>query len=344
MPHATMPRGELESRIRASPKAELHVHIEGTLEPERIFEFAQRNAVRLPYPDIEALRSAYAFSDLQSFLDLYYAGCDVLRTEQDFEELAWDYFQRAAADNVVRAEPFVDAQTHTARGIGFETFMPGLLRATRRARAELGISCGWILSFLRHLPEDDALRTLEAAMPWREHLLGVGLDSSELGNPPAKFERVFDAARRAGLRRVAHAGEEGPPSYVREALDRLGAERIDHGVRASEDEALLERLARERIALTVCPLSNVRLRVFPDLRRHNLPRLLAAGLRVSLHSDDPAYFGGYVTRNYLALFDAQPALGAPEAYTLLRNSLESSFAADEEVASWLRRLDAVWAG
>lgn len=339
---ANLSRAEVEDLLRRSPKAELHVHIEGTLEPELIFALARRNGVALPYADIQALRSAYAFDDLQSFLDLYYAGCDVLRTGQDFEDLAWAYFQRAAADNVVRAEPFFDPQTHTARGIGFEIFMPALLRAAQRARTELGMSCGWILSFLRHLPEDDALRTLQAAMPWREHLLGVGLDSAERGNPPEKFERVFAAARQAGLRRVAHAGEEGPASYVRNALDRLGAERIDHGVRASEDPALLERLARDRIPLTVCPLSNVRLRVFADLGEHNLPQLLDSGLCVTVHSDDPAYFGGYVNRNYLALFQAHPELGPRQAHELLRNSLEASFADPREVAGWVSRLDALW--
>lgn len=339
---ATLPDARLAELIRSSPKAELHVHIEGTLEPELSFALARRNGLTLPYADVPALRAAYAFDDLQSFLDLYYAGCEVLRTEQDFFDLAWAYFQRAAADHVVRVEPFFDPQSHTARGIGFEVFMPGLLRASRRARDELGISCGWILSFLRHLSQDDALRTLDAAAPWREHLVGVGLDSAELDNPPGRFQRVFATARRAGLRVVAHAGEEGPPDYVREALDLLGVERIDHGVRASEDEALLERLARERVALTVCPLSNVRLRVFPAMHQHNLPLLLERGLRVTVNSDDPAYFGGYVNDNYLAVFQAHPRLGPRQAHELLRNSLEASFADAGEIRAWVARLDALW--
>lgn len=339
-----VPAARLPGLLAASPKAELHLHIEGTLEPELIFELARRNGAALPYPDVDALRGAYAFTDLQSFLDLYYAGCDVLRTEQDFFDLAWAYFRRAARDNVVRAEPFFDPQTHIARGIGFDVFMPGLLAAAQRARAELGMSVGWILCFLRHLSEDDALRTLDAAMPWRAHLLGVGLDSSERGNPPEKFVRVFARAGRLGLHRVAHAGEEGPAAYVRDALDRLGAERIDHGVRAADDPALVQRLCRDRVALTVCPLSNVRLCVFPDLTHHNLPELLRAGLKVTVHSDDPAYFGGYVNDNLLQVFAAHPELGAAQGYAVLRNSLEASFAADDEKTRWIAELDAVWAG
>jgi adenosine deaminase len=330
--------------LAASPKAELHVHIEGTLEPELIFTMAQRNGVALPYVDVESLRRAHAFTDLQSFLDLYYAGCDVLRTEQDFFDLAWAYFQRAVRDHVVRAEPFFDPQSHTSRGVGFDVFMPGFVRASQRARDELGMSSGWVLSFLRHLSEDDALQTLEAAMPWREHFIGVGLDSSERGNPPEKFARVFARAAQLGLHRVAHAGEEGPPEYVRNALDVLGAERIDHGVRAVEDPGLTQRLAREQVPLTVCPLSNVRLCVFPDLAHHNLPQLLQAGLKVTVNSDDPAYFGGYVNDNLVQLFAAHPTLGAAQAYTLLRNSLEASFAAAVDKARWIEQLDALWSG
>ena len=339
-----LPAERLAALIATSPKAELHLHIEGTLEPELIFDLAERNGVSLPYPDVAALRRAYAFTDLQSFLDLYYAGCGVLRTEQDFFDLAWAYFRRAASDNVVRAEPFFDPQTHTARGVGFDVFMPGLLAAAQRARAELGMSVGWILCFLRHLSEDDASRTLDAAMPWREHLLGVGLDSSERGNPPDKFARVFSRAGQLGLHRVAHAGEEGPAAYVRDALDRLGAERIDHGVRAADDPALMQRLSRDQVPLTVCPLSNVRLCVFPDLTHHNLPELLRAGLKVTVNSDDPAYFGGYVNDNLLQVFAAHPELGAAQGYAVLRNSLEASFAADDEKKRWISELDAVWAG
>ena len=341
---AAMPHALLLDLLERSPKAELHVHIEGTLEPELIFLLAQRNGVALPYLDVEALRRAYAFTDLQSFLDLYYAGCAVLRTEQDFFDLAWAYFQRAARDHVVRVEPFFDPQSHTARGIGFEVFMPGLLQAAQRAQDELGLSVGWILSVLRHLPEDDALQTLDAAMPWMDHIIGLGLDSSERSNPPEKFARVFARAAQLGLHRVAHAGEEGPPDYVRNALDVLGVERIDHGVRAAEDPQLMQRLAREQVPLTVCPLSNVRLCVVPDLARHNLPQLLAAGLKVTVNADDPAYFGGYVNDNLTQLFAAQPALGASQAYALLRNSLEASFAADADKSLWLAQLDAHWQG
>lgn len=340
--YRAIPSDSLPGLIAASPKAELHVHIEGTLEPELIFALAQRNGVRLPYADIDALRAAYAFTDLQSFLDLYYAGCDVLRTEQDFFDLAWGYFERAAADNIVHVEPFFDPQTHTARGVGFEVFMPAFIRAAERARSELGLSCGWILSFLRHLSEEEAMDTLDAALPWRAHYIGVGLDSSERGNPPAKFARVFARAAQLGLHRVAHAGEEGPPGYVRDALDLLGAERIDHGVRAAEDAELMRELADRGVPLTVCPLSNVRLCVFPDLARHNLPQLLAAGLRVTVNSDDPAYFGGYLNTNLLDLFAAHPELGPQDAYAVLRNSLEAAFVHPSEASPWIARLDAVW--
>jgi len=340
--YAAISREVLPDLLSRSPKAELHVHIEGTLDAERIFALAQRNGVTLPYADIAALRAAYAFTDLQSFLDLYYAGCDVLRTEQDFFDLAWAYFRQAAAQNIVRTEPFFDPQTHTARGIGFEVFMPGFIRASERARAELGLSVGWILSFLRHLPEQDAIATLEAALPWREHFIGVGLDSSERGNPPEKFERVFARAAALGLHRVAHAGEEGPADYVRGALDALHVERIDHGVHAADDPALLRRLSAAQVPLTVCPLSNVRLRVFPDLKRHNLPELLDAGIKVTVHSDDPAYFGGDLNANLTALFAAQPRLGARAAYTLLRNSLDAAFVPAADAARWITRLDTLW--
>ena len=339
---AGVDRAALQRLVATSPKAELHLHIEGTLEPELIFALAQRNQVSLPYADEQALRQAYAFTDLQSFLDLYYAGCDVLRTEQDFFDLAWAYFKRAAADHVVRAEPFFDPQTHTARGIGFDVFMPGFIRATERAQKELGISCDWIMCFLRHLSEESALQTLEAALPWREHFIGVGLDSSERGNPPEKFARVFARAAELGLRRVAHAGEEGPAQYVRSALDVLGAERIDHGVRSSEDPALMQRLAQEQVPLTVCPLSNVRLCVFADMQHHNLPQLLDAGLCITVNSDDPAYFGGYVNENYLQLMHALPQLQAGHFYQLLHNSLQASFAPAADIARWQEQLQAHW--
>ena len=332
-------RDRLPALLRAMPKAELHLHIEGSLEPELIFRLAQRNGVTLPYPSVEALRAAYAFTDLQSFLDIYYAGASVLLKEEDFFDMAWAYLERAAADNIVHAEIFFDPQTHTARGVPMEAVIKGLDHACRRAHSELGISAKLILCFLRHLSEDDALATLEQAMPWRHHFIGVGLDSSERGNPPEKFARVFAKARAAGLHAVAHAGEEGPPEYIRAALDVLKVERIDHGVRCTEDAALVARLARERMPLTVCPLSNVKLCVFPTLADHNLPALLEAGLCATINSDDPAYFGGYLNQNFVETFAALPQLGARDAYTLARNSFEASFVADADKARWITALD-----
>jgi len=340
-PHIS--RAQLLSLLRAAPKAELHIHIEGSLEPELIFELAARNGIQLPYADVEALRRAYAFTNLQTFLDVYYAGASVLITEADFDAMAWSYFQRAARDNVVHCEIFFDPQTHTARGIDMGVVLCGLETAARRAEAELGLSVRLILCFLRHLDEDAALATLEAALPYRDKFVGVGLDSSEMGHPPEKFARVFAKARELGLRLVAHAGEEGPPAYIHSALDVLHVERIDHGVRCVEDPALVERLARERIPLTVCPLSNVKLCVFDDLGKHNIPALLAAGLCVTVNSDDPAYFGGYVNDNFVQLFESLPQLTAKDAYILLRNSFEGSFVEDEDKALWIDQLDAVFA-
>ena len=331
----------LAARIAAAPKAELHVHIEGTLEPEHAFALGRRNHVPLPYESPEAMRRAYAFGDLQSFLDIYYAAAAVLRTEDDFHDLAWAYLQKAHADNVVRAEIFFDPQTHTARGVAFETVVRGLGRALDRGRRELGLSAALIMCFLRHLSEREAFETLEQAEPFRDHFLGVGLDSGERGNPPEKFRDVFARCRRLGLHVVAHAGEEGPPASITGALDVLGAERIDHGVRCLEDEATVARLVRDRIPLTVCPFSNVKLRVFDTLAHHSLPRLLAAGLRASIHSDDPAYFGGYVNDNLLAARDAL-SLTADHAYTLVRNSLESSFLEPSEIARHVDRLNEVF--
>jgi len=338
IPHAALP--EL---LRRSPKAELHIHIEGSLEPELIFELAQRNSVALAYPSVQALRQAYAFTDLQSFLDIYYAGASVLLHADDFEAMAWAYFQRAATDGVVRAELFFDPQTHTERGVPIGTVIAGLQAAQQRARAELGLSSDLILCFLRHLSEEAALQTLDAALPWREAFIGVGLDSSERCHPPEKFERVFVRARELGLHRVAHAGEEGPPAYIEAALDRLHVERIDHGVRCVEDPVLVARLAAERVPLTVCPLSNVKLCVFESLAQHNLPHLLEMGLRATVNSDDPAYFGGYVLTNYVQLFEAHPdTLGPRQAWRLLRNSLEASFAPAEQKAVWCEQLDALF--
>jgi adenosine deaminase len=332
----------LPALVAAAPKAELHLHIEGTLEPEMAFAIGQRNGVALPYPDPEAMRRAYAFSDLQSFLDIYYAAAAVLLHEQDFFELAWAYLERAKADNVVRAEIFFDPQTHTARGVPFETVVAGLSRAVERARTELGVSAALIMCFLRHLSEREAFETLEQATPYRQQFIGVGLDSGERGNPPEKFRSVFAKCRALGLRAVAHAGEEGPPASITGALDALGAERVDHGVRCLEDPAVVKRLVRERIPLTVCPFSNVRLRVFERLDQHTLPALLAAGLRASVNSDDPAYFGGYVGDNFRGLLGSLP-LTAADAYRLVRNSLESSFLEPSAIARHVERLDEVFA-
>ena len=340
-PHIS--RSHLLLLLRDAPKAELHIHIEGSLEPELIFELARRNKVTLPYASVEALRRAYAFTDLQSFLDIYYAGASVLITEDDFDAMAWAYFRRAAHDNVVHCEVFFDPQTHTARGVDIGVVIRGLDRAARRAEEELGLSVRLILCFLRHLSEDDALATLEAALPYRDKFIGVGLDSSETGHPPEKFERVFARARAAGLRLVAHAGEEGPPAYIRSALDVLHVERIDHGVRCLEDPELAARLAREQVPLTVCPLSNVKLCVFDELGQHNIQSLLAAGLCVTVNSDDPAYFGGYVNDNFVQLFESLPQLTARDAYTLLRNSFDASFVDDEDKALWTEELDSVFA-
>jgi adenosine deaminase len=337
-----IPRDRLPALLRAMPKAELHIHIEGSLEPEMMFRLAERNGIALPYPSVEALRAAYAFTDLQSFLDIYYAGASVLRTEADFFDMAWAYFQRAAADNVVHAELFFDPQTHTTRGVPMETVVVGLHHACRRAHAELGISARLILCFLRHLSEEEALATLEQALPYRHHFIGVGLDSSERGHPPEKFARVFAKCRELGLHVVAHAGEEGPPAYIESALDVLKVERIDHGVRCTESPALVQRLARERVPLTVCPLSNVKLCVFPTLAQHNLPALLDAGLCVTLNSDDPAYFGGYVNDNFVHTFAALPQLGPQHAWQLAANSFEASFVPPEQKAGWTTALQAAF--
>ena len=321
----TVSSQQLPDFLRGLPKAELHIHIEGSLEPELIFALARRNGVALPYESVEALRAAYAFTDLQSFLDIYYAGASVLLAEADFFDMAWAYFLRAKADNVIHAELFFDPQTHTARGVAFETVINGLRRACDQAQAELGIGAELILCFLRHLSEAEAFETLEQAKPHLGKFIGVGLDSSELGHPPEKFARVFAEARALGLRVVAHAGEEGPADYIWSALDVLKAERIDHGVQAVNDARLMQRLAAERIPLTVCPLSNVKLCVFKTMAHHNLRQLLDAGLLATINSDDPAYFGGYMNQNFLDTFAALD-LDATHAVTLARNSFEASFA------------------
>ena len=330
---------DLDAFIAGLPKAELHMHIEGSLEPELMFALAKRNGVAIPFDSVEAVRAAYQFSNLQDFLDIYYRGTDVLRTEADFRDLAIAYFDRAAADKVVHAEIFFDPQTHTDRGIAFDTVMRGLIAGMDEAEAKHGITSRLILCFLRHLDEDAAFETLEMAKPWLGRLHAVGLDSSELGHPPSKFARVFAAAASLGLKRVAHAGEEGPPDYVREALDLLGIDRLDHGNRSLEDPALTERLARERITLTVCPLSNLKLCVVPDMAAHPIDAMLRAGLRATVNSDDPAYFGGYVNANYRAVAQAR-GLTRDDLATLARNSFLGSFLEEEEKAAQIARLDA----
>jgi adenine deaminase len=329
-----------EAALRALPKAELHLHIEGTLEPEMMFELAQRNRVELPFPDVEAVRRAYVFEDLQSFLDLYYAGCRVLVTERDFHELTFAYLERAARQGVRHTEIFFDPQTHTQRGIPFETVVDGIAAALAAGRRELGITSGLILCFLRDLSPDSAMATLEDAVATRrDSIVGVGLDSAEVGNPPEKFGAVYDRARAEGLVPVAHAGEEGPPEYIWQALDLLGARRIDHGVRCVEDDALVERLVAEQVPLTVCPFSNVKLRVFPDLEHHNLPQLVERGLRVTINSDDPAYFGGYVGDNYVATTRTL-GLTDEQVVDVARNSFLASFIDDAERRGHLAAVDA----
>ena len=322
---------------RAIPKAELHIHIEGSLEPELIFALAQRNGVQLAYPSVEALRAAYAFTDLQSFLDIYYAGASVLLTEQDFHDMAWAYFQRAKADNVIHAELFFDPQTHTARGVDTGVVIRGLASARERAQSELGISSALILCFLRHLSEEDAFATLEAALPYREHFIGVGLDSSEVGHPPEKFERVFARCRELGLHVVAHAGEEGPPEYMWQAIDLLKVQRIDHGVAALQDPLLMAELTHTRLPLTVCPLSNLKLCVVDDLRDHPLKKMLDAGLCVTINSDDPAYFGGYMNENWAQTVQALQ-MDRDDVVAIARNSFEASFISDQRRAECLAEL------
>ncbi|HEY1889257.1 MAG TPA: adenosine deaminase [Steroidobacteraceae bacterium] len=329
----------VEAYIRGLPKAELHLHIEGTLEPELAFRLAQKHGIGLPYAGMAELRAAYDFGCLQEFLDLYYALANVLRDADDFYELALAYMQRAHAQGIVHTEIFFDPQTHTERGIPFDIVVAGLNRALLEAQRRFGMTYRLIACFLRHLTAAEAMRTLDEVLKFREVITAVGLDSSEVGHPPAKFATVFDRARKHGLLAVAHAGEEGPPAYIHEALDLLDVERIDHGVRCEEDPELVRRLAREQIPLTVCPLSNVKLRVFDRMEDHNLKRLLQAGLRVTVNSDDPAYFGGYLLENYLAV---ERALGLTrmQLATLARNSIDGSFLDAEAKRRWLAAIDA----
>jgi len=328
--------GSMETFIGRIPKAELHLHIEGTLEPEMVFALARKHRVSLPHSSVEALRQAYCFSNLQSFLDVYYEGAGVLRDADDFHALTSAYLRRAHADGVVHAEIFFDPQTHTVRGVPFEAIIGGIHGALTEGTQELGITHRLILCFLRHLSAQDAMSTLEQALPHLGAITAVGLDSAEAGHPPAKFAAVFARARAEGLLTVAHAGEEGPPEYVAEALDLLGVKRVDHGVRSEEDPALLARLARERVPLTMCPLSNVRLRVFERMEDHNLKRLLQRGLCVTVNSDDPAYFGGYIAANYLAAYRAL-GLSRADIVQLASNSFEASFLGEAEKQAWVRK-------
>jgi adenosine deaminase len=326
--------------IRRLPKAELHLHLEGTLEAELMFALADRNKIKLPYPDVATLKAAYDFDNLQSFLNLYYQGADVLRTEQDFYDLTWAYLQRCADDGVVHVEPFFDPQTHTQRGLPIEVPLQGIHRALVDGEQKLGITHALILSFLRDLSEASALQTLESAMPFRDRFIGVGLDSAEQGNPPSKFQQVFQKARELGFHVVAHAGEEGPPAYIREALELLQVERIDHGVRCTDDPDLVGELKQRFIPLTVCPLSNTRLKVFRTMADHNLMALLDQGLCITINADDPAYFGGYLLDNFIAVRDA---LGMTEsqARQLARNSLTASFLPEHRKDEWVTRLEAI---
>ena len=332
---------DVDTFIAGLPKAELHLHIEGSLEPEQMFDFARRNRISIPFASVEEVRAAYSFSRLQDFLDIYYRGADVLRAEEDFHDLALAYFARAHADGVVHAEIFFDPQTHTARGIPFGVAADGLLAGMRAAEERFGITSRLILCFLRHLDEADAFATLAEAEPWLDRIAAVGLDSSEIGHPPEKFARVFAAAAARGLKRVAHAGEEGPPDYVAQALDLLAIDRLAHGNRSLEDPLLVTRLARRGMTLTVCPLSNLKLCVVDDIARHPIPAMLAHGLRATINSDDPAYFGGYVADNFRAV---APYVSRGDLVTLARNSFLGSFLPDEAVTRHLAAVDAFAAG
>lgn len=334
---------DFESFIRGIPKAELHIHIEGSLEPEMVFELAHKHGITLAYPSVDALRQAYNFHDLQSFLDIYYAGAGVLIDEDDFYAMTRAYLKKAHEQGVVHTEIFFDPQTHTERGVAYDTVLSGICRALDDGKPEFGITSRLILCFLRHLPADSAMQTLEAALPHKERIAAVGLDSSEQNNPPSRFSEVFKRAREQGLPAVAHAGEEGPPSYIYEALDLLKVSRIDHGVRCEEDAELCRRLALEAMPLTVCPLSNIKLAVFKRMEDHNLKRLLDRGLRVTVNSDDPAYFGGYMLENFLA---AQRALDLTrdDIVHLARNAFAASFLPETEKQAWIARVDAYAAG
>ncbi|GAB5387357.1 MAG: adenosine deaminase [Alphaproteobacteria bacterium] len=324
--------------IQALPKAELHLHLEGSFEPEQMFEIAQRNNVQIPFASVEEVKAAYEFSNLQDFLDIYYAGANVLLTEQDFHDLTWAYLTRVHADNVIHVEVFFDPQTHTDRGVAFDTVINGIWSALTRGESELGISFRLIMCFLRHLSEDEAEKTLDEALRHKDKIIGVGLDSSEVGHPPSKFERVFKRAGDEGFRLTAHAGEEGPPDYVVEALDLLKVQRIDHGNRSMEDQALVQRLADLGMCLTVCPLSNVRLRNCDRIEDHPLKKMMDAGLNVTVNSDDPAYFGGYMVDNFTAVADALD-LSEHDLVALSRNAFESAWVDEDRRAEMLKQLE-----
>jgi adenosine deaminase len=332
-----MDLGGLISRL---PKAELHLHIEGTLEPEMMMRLAERNDIKLAYGSVEDIRRAYDFTDLQSFLDIYYAGAEALITDEDFYDLTWAYLERAALDNIRHAEIFFDPQTHTDRGVSFATVVEGICGALFEGKSRLGITSRLIVCFLRHLSADAAMQTLESALLYKDRIDAVGLDSSEVGHPPSKFVQVFDRARAEGFLTVAHAGEEGPPEYIWQALDLLKVERIDHGVRCLEDPALVERLVDEQIPLTVCPLSNVKLRVFDTLQDHNLKRLLDAGICTTVNSDDPAYFGGYIGENFLRVQQALD-LNADDIRSLARNAFTASFLSVAERKHYIAAIDSL---
>eukprot|EP00760_Papus_ankaliazontas_P024304 PhM_4_TR2224/c0_g1_i1/m.25711/K21053/ade; adenine deaminase len=330
---------ELDDFIAGLPKVELHLHIEGSFEPELLFKIAGRNGIILPYASVEELRAAYAFTNLQSFLDVYYQGMNALQTEQDFYDLAFAYFERSHKDNVRHAEIFFDPQGHTSRGVSMETMVNGLTRAMLDAETTFGLTSKLIPSFLRHLSEEDGFECLEQALPFKDKFVAVGLDSSEVGHPPSKFERLFKKCAELGLKRVAHAGEEGPPEYIHEALNLLNVHRIDHGVRSIEDDALLEKLIATRMPLTVCPLSNVKLCVTPDLSTSSLKKMLDRGACVTLNSDDPAYFGGYMTQNYRACA-IKLGLTKSDLVKATKNAIEASFLSEEEKAKLYMEVDA----
>jgi adenine deaminase len=332
-----LPR-RLKDFIEGLPKVELHMHIEGSLEPKLMFELAQRNGVKIPFKNVDEVRKAYSFSDLQDFLDIYYSGMSVLQKEQDYYDLTWAYLDRVAKQNVLHTEIFFDPQAHTGRGVKFETVLSGIYRALEDGKQKLGISSCLIMCFLRHLSEEDAFKTLDQALSHKDKIAGVGLDSSERGHPPSKFARLFACARREGFRLMAHAGEEGPPEYVWEAVDQLKVDRIDHGNRSLEDDKLVAHLVKQGIALTVCPLSNLKLCVVNDMRKHPLRKMLDLGIKATINSDDPAYFGGYINENYKAV-TAALGLGKDDLLTLARNSIEGSFLDPGSKAALRSKLD-----